>query len=87
MLVFDYKAYSHYAYKGMIKMKYKKLQTLRKKKNYTCLDMARFLGISKPFYCQLENQKRRLTYEMAIKIANIFNTHPDKIFYEEIKRK
>ena len=34
--------------------KYIKLEELRKKNNYTCLDMANLLGLSKTYYWQLE---------------------------------
>lgn len=45
--------------------------------------MSERLGISKPFYCQLENRTRRLSYAMAIKISAIFKMKPDAIFYED----
>ena len=38
------------------------------------------------FYWQIENDKRRLTYDMAMKIANFFKTTPDEIFYEDFKK-
>ena len=41
------------------------------------------LGISIPFYSQIENRQRRLTYDMAVRIASIFKQKPDKIFYED----
>ena len=64
-----------------------KLQEKRVKYNYSCQDMANKLKISKSFYWQIENKKRRLSYEVAVKIANIFKTKPDKIFYEEYNKK
>ncbi len=60
-----------------------KLKQLRLKKKYTSLQMSEVLGISKAFYSQIENGNRRLSYDMAVKIANIFKTKPDKLFYEE----
>ena len=45
--------------------------------------MASMLNISKTFYWQLENNKRRLIYKQAVAIANIFKLKPDDIFYEE----
>lgn len=60
-----------------------KLKELRTKKKLTSKVMAEKLGISIPFYSQLENRQRRLTYDMAIKIADIFKQKPDKIFYED----
>lgn len=65
----------------------KKLKELRLKKKYTTKQMSEKLGISKPFYCQLENNKRRLSYEMAIKISAIFKLHPDSVFYEDFKNR
>lgn len=62
---------------------HKKLRETRLKHHYTSKYMAEKLHISKPFYSQLENDKRKLTYDMAIKIAKIFNLKPDKLFYEE----
>lgn len=64
-----------------------KLKELRHKKGYTTKDMAERLKISKAFYCQLENNKRTLTYKMAIKIADIFKAKPDTIFYEDFKKR
>lgn len=65
----------------------KTLKKYRLKNNFSYQNMADFLNISKTFYWQLENNKRRLSYDMAIKIANIFNTTPDNIFYKDIKQK
>ena len=61
------------------------LKELRKAKNLTSKQMAEKLGISKAFYSQIENRTRRLSYDMAIKISKIFNSKPDKIFYEDSK--
>ena len=63
------------------------LKNVRQKKNFSCSEMARRLNISKPFYWQLENCKRRISYEMAFKIATILETTPDKLFYKEFKNK
>ena len=62
-----------------------KLKKLRLKNNYTSKDIANILGISKPFYSQIENGRRRLSYDMAVKIASIFKMKPDEIFYEDHK--
>lgn len=61
------------------------LMELRKRYKYTCSYMAEQLKISKPFYWQIENKKRKLSYEMAVKIAKIFNKKPDDIFYIDFK--
>lgn len=62
---------------------YKKLKELRRSKRLTTEKMGEKLGISKAFYCQIENGKRRLSYENAVKIAAIFKVRPDTIFYED----
>lgn len=60
-----------------------KLREMRIKKRYTTKQMSEMLNISKPFYCQIENQKRRLSYDMAVRIAEIFHVRPDTIFYKD----
>ena len=57
-----------------------KLKKLRKECGWTIYDMADFLKISFSHYSLLENKKRKLTYEMAIKIAKIFKKKPDDLF-------
>lgn len=64
-------------------MKYEKLSKLRKKKGLSMAQISKELNISSAYYCQLENKKKRLSYEMAVKIASIFDTKPDDIFYNE----
>lgn len=63
------------------------LKELRLKHKYKTIDMARMLKVSPSFYSQIENNNRTLTYEMAVKIALIFNKKPDKIFYDEFIKK
>ena len=63
-----------------------KLKKIREKNNYTYKKMAELLNVSKTYYWQLENEKRRLTYELSLKISAIFNLKPDDLFYEEFKK-
>ncbi len=65
--------------------KFEKLVKLRNEKGLTQEDMAKYLGISKPFYCQVENRQRRLSYKCAFLISEILETKPDEIFYDEVK--
>ncbi len=64
-----------------------KLKLVRLKHQLSYQQMASLLGISKPFYWQLENDKRRLNYDMAVKIAHIFQTTPDHLFLDETSEK
>lgn len=58
-----------------------KLKITRKKYKYTIYDMAKMLKITPSFYSQIENKKRRLFYDTAVKISTIFNMKPDELFY------
>ncbi len=49
----------------------------------TAKEVAEKVGISKAFYCQIENRKRRLSYITAIKIADVFGVKPDYLFYDD----
>ena len=62
---------------------YNKLKEIRVKNNMTLVDVANRVGISKAFYCQIENGKRRLLYETAVKIAQVFNVKPVYLFYDD----
>lgn len=62
------------------------LKEYRLKRNYSCETMARKLGISKTYYWQIEQGKRRITYDMALKLSDIFNTTPDTLLYEDTLR-
>lgn len=61
---------------------YKKLYLERKRRNLSYEDMSKMLGLSKSYYWQIENKKRRLFYDLAVKIAEIFQLKPDDLFYE-----
>lgn len=58
-----------------------KLKKIRLQYNYSIYDMANFLKITGAYYSQLENKKRRLYYDLAVKISAIFNMLPDDLFY------
>lgn len=62
---------------------YMKLKNLRLKKGYTVYDMAKKLNMSPAYYSQLENRRRKLSYELAYEIAKVFKKKPDQIFLEE----
>lgn len=62
---------------------YNKLKDVRYKNHLTLKEVSERVGISKAFYCQLENGKRRMLYETAVKIASVFNVKPDYLFYDD----
>ncbi len=64
----------------------KSLKDYRLEKKYSCQYMADLLCISKSYYWQIENNRRKLSYELAYKIALIFEQKPDVIFYELFKK-
>lgn len=59
-----------------------KLRENRLQNKMTYQEVADELGISKEHYWFIENGKRGLSYEMAVKIAKVFNKNPDDIFLE-----
>ena len=61
-----------------------KLKKIRQKKNISIYEMAEYLEITPAYYSQLENKRRRLFYDSAVKISAIFCLKPDDLFY--IKR-
>ncbi|EAG9591282.1 MULTISPECIES: helix-turn-helix transcriptional regulator [Listeria] len=61
-----------------------KLKKIRLEKGYTLEKVAISIGVSIPYYSMIENEKRRVSYELAVKIANFFNMKPDDIFLDSI---
>lgn len=57
-----------------------KLIEIRKKNKKTLQQVADAIGVSKAYYWLIENGKRRLSYDLAVKIANYFGLNPDDIF-------
>jgi putative transcriptional regulator len=57
-----------------------KLINIRQDHGKTLQEVADAINVSKPYYWQVENGKRGLSYELAIKIAAVFGLNPDDIF-------
>lgn len=68
-------------------MKHEKLCIKRNECGFTHQQMANFLNISKSYYCQIENGKRTLSYELACNISKILKVKPDELFYDEYEQK
>ncbi|RUS55098.1 XRE family transcriptional regulator [Kurthia sp. 3B1D] len=62
-------------------MTLERLKELRLSEGMTLKDIAEELNISLEYYWMLENEKRKLSYEMACRIAAIFQKTPDQIFF------
>lgn len=65
------------------KLKNYKLENKRIEYGLTYQQMADKIGVCKSYYWQLEHNNRRLYYDMAKKIAAIFNLKPDDLFYDD----
>lgn len=63
-------------------MKLNKLKSLRLERNLTLKNVAEKIGITLEYYWMIENGKRNLSYEMACKIAAVFDSTPDDIFFD-----
>lgn len=57
-----------------------KLREIRAQSGLSQAQMAAKLGICKQYYSQIELGQRRLSYNMAAAIAEVFGVTPDAIF-------
>lgn len=63
-----------------------KLRSFRSEAGYTTKKMADMLGISQSMYDYIELGRERLSYDMAVKISEIFEVSPDELFYEDFEQ-
>lgn len=61
-------------------MRLEKLKYIRESANMTYKEVADSAGLTKEHYWMIENGKRNLSYQNAVKIALVFNKEPDDIF-------
>lgn len=68
-------------------MKNEHLANLKKEHGLTNRKLGSALGISHVMYYNIESGIANVDYEMAVKIANLYNLKPDDIFleYEKIR--
>lgn len=59
-----------------------KLKSLRESNGMTYQQVANGAGLTKEHYWMIENGKRNLSYQNAVKIASVFNKEPDDIFLQ-----
>jgi putative transcriptional regulator len=62
------------------KLKRSKLIEIRQQNEMTLQQVADEVRVSKPYYYMIESGKRGLSYDLAVKIASVFNKNPDDIF-------
>ena len=62
-----------------------KLKEARMNANFTIKELSNMLGISSSMYGYIESGEKRLSYDIAVKLADIFKTTPDKLFYEDFE--
>ena len=63
------------------------LKQLRKVEKITQEEVAEILGINKNYYSMLETGLRTPSFKLAKKIADLFNSSVDEIFFNEINNK
>ena len=60
----------------------KKLQTIRKSNGYTQEQLAEQIGVSVRYISDVEQDRSKPSYEVLIKICNIFKLSLDQVFSE-----
>lgn len=63
--------------------KYELLHYTRKNKKISLDELASQLGISKSYLSLIEKGSRKLSYDLAVKIANYLEMTPDELFLED----
>lgn len=67
--------------KGGAKMKNKTFIKLREAKGLTQVEVANELGVCKDYINMIENNRRTPSFSLAKKIADLFGTTVDEIFF------
>ena len=63
-----------------------KLRSIRCSHDLSTASMARILGISQSMYSYIELGSKRLSYDIAVKLADYFKMTPDELFYEDFMK-
>lgn len=59
------------------------VSTVRKERGITQEEMARNVGITRPYLSDIENCKRQVSGEVMIRIARFLNVNVEKIFFAD----
>ncbi|BAD64386.1 helix-turn-helix transcriptional regulator [Shouchella clausii] len=68
----------------MIVLQRETLKKVRLEHQMTLEAVAKKINVSTPFYWQIENGKRGLSYELAYRIAAVFSLKPDDLFFDDV---
>lgn len=64
-----------------------KVQEIRKERNITQMQLAKFVGISRKYLSNVENQLANPSVEVAFRISSALNVDIDKVFFDVSKEK
>lgn len=63
-----------------------KLREMRKKAGLNTTEVAEIIGISQSMYSYIEIGRERLSYDIAVKLSELFKSSPDELFYDDFKQ-
>ena len=66
--------------------KLNKLREMRKKSGLNTTETAKIIGISQSMYSYIEIGRERLSYDIAVKLSELFKSSPDELFYDDFKQ-
>ena len=66
--------------------KLNKLREMRKKAGLNTTEVAEIIGISQSMYSYIEIGRERLSYDIAVKLSELFKSSPDELFYNDFKQ-
>ena len=66
--------------------KLNKLREIRKKAGLNTTEVAEIIGISQSMYSYIEIGRERLSYDIAVKLSELFKSSPDELFYDDFKQ-
>ena len=61
------------------------IKELRKSKNYTQRELAEKIGVTTRYISDIEQDRSRASYDILIKICNLFEVTPNEIFNEYLQ--
>ena len=66
--------------------KLNKLREMRKKAGLNTTEVAEIIGVSQSMYSYIEIGRERLSYDIAVKLSELFKSSPDELFYDDFKQ-